>query len=250
VKPAGALPAADGSTTQAQEAKPMTALSNALKTLAAARNLAAVNAVRNEITRQAEAGTLAGDAAAALLTAARVRLDELADQGDDREDEPAPPAPRRTAQPAPAGDRLAAVIHHAEAAEYPDSGPLVRGTVAVFTNGVEQLVKFRIPRSWEGSIRALFSAAGLPEDADAEQLVGKTVAVVLGEFQGRDGEPRPTVKRWHRPAPATRTATLDQPREVAAMPHPAAARAPRRTPAAKARAEFQANDTDGDDIPF
>jgi hypothetical protein len=61
----------------------MTALSNALKTLAAARSLAAVNAARNEISRQAEAGTLAEDAAAALLTAARVRLDELTDQGED-----------------------------------------------------------------------------------------------------------------------------------------------------------------------
>ena len=37
----------------------MTALSNALKTLAAARNLAAVNAARTAITREAEAGTLA-----------------------------------------------------------------------------------------------------------------------------------------------------------------------------------------------
>ncbi len=237
----------------------MTALSNSLATLASARSLAAVNAARNEISRQAEAGALAQDAATALLTAARVRLDEIAEAGDQGDE----PAPRRTAQPAPAGDRHPAVIQHAEAVEYPDSGPLVCGTVAVFTNGVEQLVKFRIPRSWEGSIRALFSAAGLPEDAEAEQLVGKAVAVTLGEYQGRDGEPRPTVKRWHRPA-TTRTAMLDRPREVAALPHPApkptgpawerdeaaATRAPRRTPAQKARAEFQANDTDGDDIPF
>jgi hypothetical protein len=241
----------------------MTALSNALATLASARSLAAVNAARNEINRQAQAGTLAQDAAAALLAAASVRLDEIANQGDDREDEPAPPAPRRTAQPAPAGDRHPATITVAEAVEYPDSGPLVRGTVAVFTNGVEQLVKFRIPRSWEGSIRALFSAAGLPEDADASQLVNAAVAVTLGEYQGRDGEPRPTVKRWHRPA-TTRTATLDRPREVAALSHPApkptgpawerdeqaATRAPRRTPAQKAAAEFKANIEDGDDIPF
>jgi hypothetical protein len=228
----------------------MTALSNALKTLASARSLAAVNAARSEISRQAEAGTLAQDAAAALLAAASARLDELADQGDDREDEPAPPAPRRTAQPAPAGDRHPAVIREAAAVSYDDSGDSIRGVVSVFANGVEQLVKFRLNRNWDASIRALFSAAGLPEDADAEQLVGKAVAVTLGEFQGRDGEPRSTVKRWYRPAPATRTAMLDRPREVAAMPHPAAARAPRRTPAQKAAAEFQANDTDGDDIPF
>jgi hypothetical protein len=243
--------------TQAQEAQHMTALSNALKTLASARSLAAVNAARNEISRQAEAGTLAEDAAAALLTAARVRLD--------REDEPAPPAPRRTAQPAPAGDRHPAVIREAAAVSYDDSGDSIRGVAAVFTNGVEQLVKFRIPRSWEGSIRALFSAADLPEDADASQLVGAAVSVVLGEYQGRDGEPRSTVKRWYRPAPATRTATLDRPREVAALPHPApkptgpawerdeaaAARAPRRTPAQKAASQFKQNSADDDDsIPF
>jgi hypothetical protein len=135
----------------------------------------------------------------------------------------------------------------------------------VAVDGIPQEVRFRIPRSWEGSIRALFSAAGLPEDADAEQLVGKAVAVTLGEYQGRDGEPRSTVKRWYRPAPVARTAMLDQPREVAALPHPAgkptepawardetaAARAPRRTPAAKARAEFKQNTADDDDsIPF
>jgi hypothetical protein len=245
VKPTGALPAADGSTTQAQEAQHMTALSNALKTLAAARSLAAVNAARNEISRQAEAGTLAEDAAAALLTAARVRLDELADQGDEQDDQPAPPAPRRTAQPAPAGDRHPATITVAEAVEYPDSGPLVRGTVMVAVDGIPQEVRFRIPRSWEGSIRALFSAAGLPEDAAASQLAGAAVSVVLGEYQGRDGEPRPTVKRWHRPAPAGKPTGPAWERD-----EQAAARAPRRTPAAKARAEFQANDTDGDDIPF
>ena len=236
----------------------MTTLSTALQILAAARSLAAVNAARNEISRQAEAGTLAQDAATALLAAARVRLDEITEAGEEAEST----APARS-QPAMAVDRMMAVIQHAEAVEYPDSGPLVCGTVAVFTNGVEQPVKFRIPRSWEGSIRALFSAAGLPEDAEAEQLVGKAVAVTLGEYQGRDGEPRPTVKRWHRPA-TTRTAMLDRPREVAALPHPApkptgpawerdeaaATRAPRRTPAQKAAAEFKANDTDGDDIPF
>ena len=228
----------------------MTALSTALAALAAARSLQTVNNARVEINRQAQAGTLAQDAAAALLAAASARLDEIADQGDDREDEPAPPAPRRTAQPAPAGDRHPAVIREAAAVSYDDSGDSIRGVVAVFANGVEQMVRFRIPFSWGASIKALFTAAGLPEDADASQLVGAAVSVTLGEYQGRDGEPRPVVKRWYRPAPAARTATLDQPREVAAMPHPAAARAPRRTPAAKARAEFQANDTDGDDIPF
>jgi hypothetical protein len=246
--------------TQAQEAQHMTALSNALAGLAVVRSLQAVNNARVEINRQAQAGTLAQDAATALLTAARVRLDEIAEAGDQGDE----PAPRRTAQPAPAGDRHPAVIQHAEAVEYPDSGPLVRGTVAVFTNGVEQLVKFRIPRSWEGSIRALFSAAGLPEDADAERLLGKTVLVTLGEYTAKDGTQRSVVKRWHKPAPTTRTAALDRPREIAALAHPAgkqaepswerdeqaAARAPRRTPAQKARAEFQANDTDGDDIPF
>ncbi len=242
----------------------MTPLSQALATLAAARSLAAVNAARSEINRQAEAGTLARDAAVALLTVARVRLDEIADQGDEQDDQPAHPKPTRTAQPAPAGDRHPATITIAEAVEYPDSGPLVRGTVAVFTNGVEQLVRFRIPRSWDASIRALFSAAGVPEDADAEQLVGKAVAVTLGECQGRDGEPRPTVKRWHRPAPSVRTAMLDRPREVAALPHPAPkpagpawerdeaaiARAPRRTPVQKLAADARANGAPEDDIPF
>jgi hypothetical protein len=223
----------------------MTALSNALAALAAARSLQAVNNVRVEINRQAQAGTLAQDAAAALLAAASARLDEIAEAGE----QPEEPAPSR-AKPVASSDRHPATITVAEAVDYPDSGPQVRGTVMVAVDGVPQEVKFRIPRSWDASIRALFSAAGLPENADPEQLIGKAVAVVVGEYQGRDGEPRTVVKRWHKPEPTTRTATLDRPREVAAMPHPAATRAPRRTPAAKARAEFQANDTDGDDTPF
>jgi len=237
----------------------MTTFNTALQNIAAARSCAAVNAARAEIDRQAAAGMIDTAAAQALDKVASLRAIELAEAGEQPEER----VPAR-AKPVASGDRHLATITVAEAVEYPHSGPLVRGTVAVFTNGVEQLVKFRIPRSWDASIRALFTAAGLPEDADAEQLVGKVVAVTLGEFQGRDGEPRSTVKRWYRPAPATRTAMLDPPREVAALPHPApkpagpawerdeaaVARSPRRTPSQKAAAEFKANDTDGDDIPF
>ena len=223
----------------------MTALSNALAALAAARSLQAVNNARAEINRQAQAGTLAQDAAAALLAAASARLDEIADQGDDREDEP---APRSAAQPAPAGDRHPAVISEAAAVSYADSGDSIRGVVAVFTNGVEQLVRFRLNRSWEGSIKALFGSCGLSPDDDPEQLVGAAIEVTMGTYDSANG-PVPVVKKWHRPA--TRTATLDQPREVAVLPHPAAARAPRRTPAAKVRAEFKAASEDDDDlIPF
>jgi hypothetical protein len=241
--------------------------SETLRSIAAARTIAAVNAARADIDKQASAGVIAPDAAQALGLVARLRLDDLVeagDQGDDQAAEPAPPRPSRTA---PAGDRHPAVIQAAEAAEYPDSGPLVRGTVSVFVDGTERLVKFRIPRSWDASIKALFTAAGLPEDADAEQLAGKSVLVTLGDYIGKDGESRPVVKRWHRPAATTRTAMLDQPREVAAMAHPAgkptgpawerdeaaAARAPRRTPAQKAAAEFKANNQGDDDdggIPF
>jgi hypothetical protein len=236
----------------------MTALSNALAALAAARSLQAVNNARAEINRQAQAGTLAQDAAAALLAAASARRDEIADQGDDREDEP---APRSAAQPAPAGDRHPAVIREAAAVSYDDSGDSIRGVVAVLANGVEQLVRFRIPFSWIASIKALFTAAGLPEDADASQLAGAAVSVVLGEYTAKDGSQRAAVKRWHKPAATTRTAALDRPREVAALQHPAgkptgpawerdeaaATRAPRRTPAAKARAEFKQTSADDDD---
>jgi len=221
----------------------MTKFSETLRTIAAARTIVAVNAARGEIGRLVDAGTIAPDAAQALGVVARLRLDELVEAGDQGDE----PAPRRTAQPVPAGDRHPAVIQAAEAVDYPDSGPQVRGTISVFVGDQEQLVKFRIPRSWDASIRAMFTAAGLPEDADAEQLVGKAVNVTLGEYQGRDGEPRPVVKRWHRPAPVARTAILDQPREVAALPHPAAARAPRRTPAQRAAAEFKQTNADDDD---
>jgi hypothetical protein len=149
---------------------------------------------------------------------------------------------------------------------YADTGDFIRGVVAVFIDGQEQLVKFRLNRSWEGSIKALFGSCGLSPDDDPEQLVGAGIEVTMGTYDSANG-PVPVVKKWHKPAATTRTAALDRPREVAAMPHPApkptgpawerdeqqaAARSPRRTPAQKAASQFKANTADDDDggIPF
>ena len=234
----------------------MTTFSETLRTIAAARTIAAVNSARADINKQAVAGTIAPDAAQALGTVARFRLDELAETGDEVEAQPT-----AGAKPLAVGDRHPAVIREAAAVSYDDSGDSIRGVVAVFIDGQERLAKFRINRAWEGSVRALFGSCGLSPDDDPEQLVGAAIEVTMGTYDSANG-PVPVVKKWHRPA--TRTAMLDRPREVAALPHPApkptgpawerdeqaTTRAPRRSSAQKAHAEFKANNEDGDDIPF
>ena len=219
-------------------------LPDTLRRLAAAGTTDAVSKCRIDIDDAVKGGTLAADAAAALDAVARLVAADIAATGP------------RTANPTPSAttdDRLPAVIREAMAAEYPDSGPILRGVVAVQTDNGEQLVRFRIKRSWDGSVKALFGAAGLSPDDDPGQLVGAAVAVTLGSYESQHG-PMPVVKRWHRPAAPTAAATA-KPAGPAWESDEAAPRAPRRTTAAKAHQQFKSNAAaaapeDGDTIPF
>ena len=196
---------------------------------------------RIDVDDAVKAGRLTADAGEALQSVARLVAEDIATNGP------------RLSKPAAPGDddRVAGTIVEAAEVSYPDTGDQVRGVVALESG---EAVKFSIRKSWSGSMRALFGAAGVADDEPAEALVGKAVEVVVGEFTGRDGQPRPVVKRWHKPAGSASTAAPVA--KPAAPKAPAweadeAARSPRRGPAAKARADFKAQPAVGDgDIPF
>ena len=225
-------------------------LPNVLRKLAAAGTADEVARVRVEIDDHASAGRLSSLAASALQSVARVAAEDIATNG---------PRPSKPAAPGD-DDRVAGTIVEAAEVSYPDTGEQVRGVVALESG---EAVKFSIRKSWSGSMRALFGAAGVADDEPAEALVGKAVEVVVGEFTGRDGQPRPVVKRWHKPAgsastaapvakPAASKAVSDVP---AWQSDEAAPRAPRRTTAQKAHAAFKANvaasaEEDDGSIPF
>jgi hypothetical protein len=167
---------------------------------------------------------------------------------------PAKPTPKATQ--ATTDDRLPAVIREAADAEYPDSGPMVRGLVAVQTDDGEQLVRFRIRREWHGSIKALFGAAGLKDDADPGQLVGVPIEVTMGTYESQNGTV-PVVKKWHKPAAPAKATTAKDATPAWESDEAPAPRAPRRTTAQKAHQQFKANaaasaddDDDGGCIPF
>ena len=224
-----------------------------LRKLVAATTTGAIAQTRITIDDDRAAGRLAAATASALQVIAALVAAELPEVEVPTSKAPAPAW-------APAGDRLPGVIREAVEADYPDSGPVIRGTVAVQTADGEVLVRFRILRSWEGSIKAIFHSCGLHSTDPAGSLAGHEVLVELGSFTGQDGNERPVVKRWHKAQaskPATpKAAVSDVPAWQAddADPRPeaeAAARAPRRTSNAKARAEFrQTSGDDGDSIPF
>jgi hypothetical protein len=219
-------------------------LPDTLRRLAAAGTTDAVSKCRIDIDDAVKGGTLAADAAAALDAVARLVAADIAANG------------ARTAKPTQAtnDDRLPAVIREAMDAEYPDSGPIIRGVVAVTTGDGEQMVRFRIKRSWDGSVKALFGAAGLSPDDDPGQLVGAAIEVTMGSYAGANG-PMPVVKRWHKPAAPAKAATAKPAAPAWESDEAAAPRAPRRTTAQKAHAAFKANvaaaaPEDDDTIPF
>jgi hypothetical protein len=185
-----------------------------------------------------------------LQSVARVAGEEIATHG------PRPVKASPAPAAAPAGGRLPGVIREAFEADYPDSGPVIRGTVAVQTADGEVLVKFRIVRSWEGSIKAIFHSCGLHSTDPAESLAGHEVLVELGSFTGQDGIERQVVRRWHK-APVTKAAAevvhpveAHDPRPEAEASAPAeTSKAPPRSPARKAAKAFR-EATAGDDIPF
>jgi hypothetical protein len=205
-----------------------------LRALASAATADAVSKIRIDTADAVMAGKIAADAGSALDAVARLVAADIAANGP------------RTAKPTQSNtdDRLPAVIREAMDAEYPDSGPIIRGVVAVTTGDGEQLVRFRIRREWTGSVKALFGAAGLSPDDDPGQLVGAAVMVTLGSYESQHG-PMPVVRRWHKPAAPAKAAT-------AKPAGPAAPRAPSVIQGCNAKAPKQARpewETDSD-IPF
>ena len=217
-----------------------------LKSLAAAGTANAVSKIRIDIADAATAGKITPEAADSLQAIARVAAESIAVHGERRPSKPAP---------APAGGevRHPATITECGEVSYDDSGEQIRGTVALADGDT---IRFTIRRSWSGSLRALFGAAGVDADEPAEALAGQAVEVVIGAFTGRDGNPRPCVKKWFRPAGSASTSPPVA--KPAASKAPAweaddqqVPRAPRRTTAQKAAAEFKAQPAvGGDDIPF
>jgi hypothetical protein len=216
-------------------------LPDTLRRLAAAGTTDAVSKCRIDIHDAVKDGTLGADAAAALTAVARLVAEDIAANGP------------RTAKPTQANtdDRLPATITECVDASYDDSGEIVRGLV---TTDDGSAIRFRIPRSWGGSISAIYGACGVHIEEPADRLAGRPVAVTLGTFTGKDGIERPVIKRWHKPAAPAKAATA-KPAGPAWESDEAAPKVVRRTTAAKAHAAFKANAAaaapeDDDTIPF
>jgi hypothetical protein len=223
--------------------------SDFLSTLAAAGSATTISRARIAIADAAAAGRLSQEAASALEAVARVAAESIAVHGE----KPERPEPARTSgKPAQSNtdDRLPATITECVDASYDDSGEIVRGLV---TTDDGNAIRFRIPRSWGGSISAIYGACGVHIEEPADRLAGKAVSVTLGTFTGKDGIERPVIKKWHKPAAPAKAATAKPAALAWESDEAAAPRAPRRTTAAKAHAAFKANvaaPEDDDTIPF
>lgn len=100
------------------------------------------------------------------------------------------------------------------------------------------------PLNWRGLIEAICRAAGVSppqrgEDWDEQALVGRVATIDVENVVAPSGKEYQRVTKWH--------ASPQKP--LPAVDKPAAKKAPARTPAAKAHAEFKEN-ADADDIPF
>ena len=189
-----------------------------LRALASAATADAVSKIRIDTADAVPAGTIAADAGSALEAVARLVAADIAANGP------------RTAKPTQSNtdDRLPATITECVDASYDDSGEVVRGLV---TTEDGSTIRFRIPRSWGGSITAIYGACGVHIEEPAASLAGRPVAVTLGTFTGKDGIERPVIKRWHKPAAPAKADTAKPAGPAWESDEAAAPRAPRRTTA-------------------
>jgi hypothetical protein len=153
---------------------------------------------------------------------------------------------QQTAYPA---EILTATERHFE-----DSGNVLMGRIEVTISDRREIVNFRIDQTREVIRRILLQAAGLAADAEPEQLVGRRVRVVLGDWTRRDGSTTPVVRRW---LPVEAKPRAARPASPAAKPAPAwerdeAQKRPPRTPAARVRASIEraGGEFPDDEIPF
>jgi hypothetical protein len=136
---------------------------------------------------------------------------------------------------------------------FEDSGNVLMGRIEVTISDRREIVNFRIDQTREVIRRILFQAAGLAADAEPEQLVGRRVRVVLGDWTRRDGTTTPVVRKW---LPAESKPRAARPASPAAKPAPAWERdeqkRPPRTPAARVRASIEraGGEFPDDEIPF
>ncbi len=215
-----------------------------LQSIIDAVDLNRLDRVRRNVDAHAEAGRLSAAAVELLVGCCRERAVELVDL-ERVEPAPAPmtlapsaPAPAAPTGVVPDGD-YSGVITTAGEREWPDSGLVLSVVVACEIDGEVVDVRARFDAGREIPRKAMFRAAGLPSGAAVEQLIGKSVRVVLGTWAPPGGgSPRPVVRRW--------LAT------TGAAPAPAAPRAPSvikgntAKPPKSARPEWQ----DDDGIPF
>ena len=225
-----------------------------LERLAAAGTANEIAKVRVDIADAVTAGKLTEVAADSLQACARAAAESIAAHGERRPSKPVAPS-------AGGEERVAATITECGEVSYDDSGEQIRGVVSLESGDT---IRFSIKKSWSGSIRAIYGAAGVADDQPAEALTGAAVAVEVGTFVGRDGAPRSCVKKWFKPTGAASTAapvTKPAASKAAVSDVPAwqadgaAPRAPRRGTAARAHAAFKANvaasaEEDDGSIPF
>jgi hypothetical protein len=132
---------------------------------------------------------------------------------------------------------------------YDDSGTVLHGEVAVDLGDRVQTIRVRLGEERAVIRRILFKAAGLPDDAQPEQLVGRHVRVALGTWVDRQGIARPVVRKWLPSKPATAPA-LKKP-AAPAWENDQEQRRPPRTSAARVKASVErAGGGEDDDIPF
>jgi hypothetical protein len=124
-----------------------------------------------------------------------------------------------------------------------DDNPSGRCLVVTWSRDGYYPVKADVPLNWRGLIEAICKAAGVAcpqrgQDWNEECLVGRVATIDVVTKVAASGKEYQRITRWH-----------PSPQNPLPPARPAAKRAPARTPAAKAHADFTEH-ADGDDIPF
>lgn len=141
------------------------------------------------------------------------------------------------------GDITAAAIANSKY-QVSDANPNGTCLVVTWSKPGFYPVEAKAPVHWRGMIEAICRAAGVApprkgEDWDERSLVGRVATVDIETKESKAGNEYQRITRWH--ASATKS--------LPPAPSEPAKRPPKRTPTAKAHAEFQERAGE-DDIPF
>ena len=146
-----------------------------------------------------------------------------------------------------------AVITAANVKHFDDTGNVILGTVEAQVGDELKTVRVRVDETRAFVKRILFEAVGLERDAEPEQLVGRHVRVVLGDWTNADGATRTVVRRW---LPVEAKPRAAKPAAPTAKPAPTWERdeqkRPPRTAAARVRSAIEraGGEMPDDEIPF